>query len=83
MPDHFIMMAIGGFFLLLGLALVLLGRGEKKGYYNSLTGKTDAREFLEHWPERPRVGAVKIGGWVSMAVGLALIGAGIFFWLRG
>jgi len=77
------MMAIGGFFLLLGLALVLLGRGEKKGYYNSLTGKTDAREFLEHWPERPRVGAVKIGGWVSMAVGLALIGAGIFFWLRG
>lgn len=81
--DQIIFMAGGGFFMVLGIVMVLLGRREQKGYYNSLTDRSDAREYLEHWPERPRLGAVKIGGWVSMAVGLALLVTGVIFWLRG
>ena len=81
--DCFIMMGIGGFFILLGIILFFWGRTEQRGYYNSLAGRHDVREFLEHWPERPRVGAVKIGGWVALAVGVVLVVTGGVFWLLG
>jgi hypothetical protein len=83
LSDHFVLMGVGGIFVILGIILILWGRGEKKGYYNSLAARPDAREFLEHWPERPRVGAVKIGGWVALAVGLALVVTGGAFWFWG
>jgi len=80
--DCFIMMGIGGFFVILGIILIFWGKGEEKGYYNSLAARSDAREFLEHWPERPRVGAGKIGGWIALAVGLVLaaVGGALWFW---
>ena len=81
--DCFIMMGIGGFFVLLGMVLIFWGRGEEKGYYDSLAARPDAREFLEHWPERPRVGAMKIGGWIALAVGLVLAVVGGAFWFWG
>ncbi len=81
--DCFIMMGIGGFFILLGVILIFWGKIEKGAYYDSLASRTDAREFLEHWPERPRVGSLKIGGWVALAVGLALVAAGGAFWFWG
>lgn len=81
MSDYYWMMAGGGFFLIIGLVLLFLGRGEEKGYYNSLTDRTDAREFLDHWPRRPRVGSIKVGGWIALAVGLTLVVAGGVFWL--
>jgi hypothetical protein len=74
--DYFMVMGTGGFFILLGIILILWGKSEKKGYYNSLMTHHDTREFLEHWPPRPRVGAGKIGGWVSLAVGLVVIAVG-------
>ena len=80
--DCFIMMGIGGFFALLGIILIVWGKIEKRAYYDSLASRTDAREFLEHWPERPRVGAGKIGGWIALAVGLVLaaVGGALWFW---
>jgi hypothetical protein len=72
----------GGFFIVLGLVLLFIGRGEERGYYNSLPDHADAREFLTHWPPRIRLGSVKIGGKVAIAVGLALLIAGIIFWIR-
>lgn len=83
LSDHFIFMAVGGIFVILGIALVLWGRGEAKGYYSSLTDRPDAREFLEHWPQRPRVGAGQIGGWISLAVGLVLVAVGGALWIWG
>jgi len=80
LSDHFIMLGVGGIFVILGIILILLGRGEAKGYYDSLANRPDAREFLEHWPQRPRVGAVKIGGWISLAVGLVLAAVGGAWW---
>jgi hypothetical protein len=81
--DYFIMMGLGGFFIILGIIMVFRGRGEEKGYYDSLTDRPDAREFLEHWPQRPRLGGVKIGGWIALAIGLVLVVVGGIFWLRG
>jgi len=81
--DCFIIMGIGGFFALLGIILIVWGKIEKGAYYDSLASRTDAREFLEHWPERPRVGSLKIGGWIALAVGLVLVVMGGAFWLWG
>jgi hypothetical protein len=82
LSDHFILMGVGGIFIVLGIVLVLWGRGERRGYYRSLAARPDAREFLDHWPQRPRVGAGQIGGWISLSVGLvlAVVGGVLWFW---
>lgn len=81
--DYFIMVCIGGFFVILGVIFILLGRRETRHYYESTAARADVREFLERWPERPRVGAVKIGGWIALAVGVVLAAVGGAFWLWG
>jgi hypothetical protein len=81
LSDYYWMMATGAFFLIIGLVMLFQGRGEEKGYYNSLTDRTDAREFLDHWPRRPRVGSIKVGGWIALAIGLTLVIMGGVFWL--
>ncbi len=82
LSDHFIFMGVGGIFVILGIILICWGRGEEKGYYSSLAGRHDVREFLEHWPQRPRIGAGQIGGWISLSVGLVLVvvGGALWFW---
>jgi hypothetical protein len=81
--EYFIPIGIGGFFAIVGIILIFLGRGEERNYYESLAQRPDAREFLEHWPERPRVGALKIGGWITLIIGLLLMIMGGAFWLWG
>lgn len=81
--EYFIPMAMGGFFAIVGIILIFLGKAEKRSYYDSLASRTDAREFLEHWPERPRVGTLKIGGWIALAIGLLMVVMGGAFWLWG
>ena len=81
--DSFILMGMGGLFILLGIAAIFWGRGEEKGYYNSLSSRPDAREFLEHLPLRPEPGALKIGGWLAIAIGLLMLVMGGAFWLWG
>ncbi len=81
--DWFVLMGMGSMFILLGLAAIIWGRREEKGYYNSLSTHADTREFLEHWPQRPRLGALKIGGRIALAIGVLLIVMGGAFWLWG
>ena len=82
--NYIILMGMGGLFILLGVAATIWGRREEKGYYDSLAARrTDVREFLEHSPERPEPGALKIGGWIAIAVGLLMIAMGGGFWLWG
>ena len=80
--EYFILMGIGGLFILLGLAAVIWGRSEETGYYDSLSTRHDVREYLEHEPLRPEPGALKIGGWIAITVGLvmAAIGGGFLLW---
>ena len=75
--DWLLPMIMGVVFILLGLGTVAWGRKEERHYYDGLTTRPDAREFMEHWPPRPQFGALKIGGWIAMAVGLVTTIIGI------
>lgn len=81
--DWFILMGMGGLFILLGLAAIIWGRSEEKNYYNSLSTRSDTREFLEHWPHWPQFGALKIGGRIAIAIGVLMLVMGSAFWLWG
>ncbi|MFC2066662.1 hypothetical protein ACFLUO_06380 [Chloroflexota bacterium] len=75
--DSYILLGIGGFFIILGIASILWGKHEEQNYYNALSTRPDVREFMEHWPIRPQPGALKIGGWIAMTVGLLVLATGI------
>ncbi len=85
MPQHdwFILIGIGGFFILLGLGGIIWGRSEEKSYYNSLSSRYDVREFLERLPWHPEPGALKIGGWIAIAIGVLMLIVAGAFWLWG
>ena len=78
-----ILMVMGGLFILLGLGAMIWDKREAKGYYDSISGRPDSREFLEHWPQRPQFGALKIGGWIAIAIGVIMLVIGVAFWLSG
>ena len=81
MPDYLILMGLGGLFVILGIGSMFWGKGEWKSYYNNISTRADVREYLEREPERPEPGALKIGGWIFIAVGLLMIVMGVAFWL--
>ena len=80
--DCLILMGMGGFFVILGIASIIRGRSEEQSYDNALSTRSDVREFLEHEPGRPEPGALKIGGWIAITIGLlmAVIGGAIWLW---
>ena len=79
--DWIVLMVMGGVFILLGFGAIMWGRGEEKNYYNSLTSRSDVREFMEHEPQYPQFGALKIGGRIALAVGALLIVIGLIILL--
>jgi len=81
--DCFILMGIGGLFILLGLVAIIWGKHEEKSYYDSLSARIDVREYLEHSPQRSEPTALKVGGWIAIAIGLLMLAIGGGFWLWG
>ncbi len=81
--DYLVLVGIGGLFIFLGLVAIIWGRIEAKGYYDSLSGRTDVREYLEHWPRHPYSLTLKAGGWIAFASGLIMLAVGGGFWLWG
>ena len=81
MLDYYILMGMGGVFVILGIALIFWGKGEERSYYDALSTRSDMREFLEHEPKRPESGALKVGGWIALAIGLLMVVMGGAFWL--
>ncbi len=81
--DWLVVMGMGGVFILLGLVGILWGKGEEKGYYDTIAARPDAREFLEHEPHRPEPEALKIGGWIAISIGLLMLAIGGFLLLWG
>ncbi len=74
---------LGVVFITLGIGAIIWGKREEKSYYDSLTTRTDLREYFDHWPMRPQPGALKIGGWIALAVGLIMMIIGAAFGLTG
>ncbi len=81
--EWFILMGLGGLFILLGIGSIIWGRSEERTYYDSLSTRPDVREFLEHLPWRPEPGALKVGGRIAITIGLAMLIAGGALWLWG
>jgi hypothetical protein len=81
--DYIILMGMGGLFVILGIVLILWGGKEEKGYYDAISARPDVREFLEHEPEVHQPKALKIGGWLAIAIGLLMIAMGGAFWVWG
>lgn len=81
--DSIVLMIIGGLIILLGIIAFIWGKKEERSYYDTLSTRTDTREFMEHWPPRPQFGALKIGGWIATAVGLLMAIWGLVSWIAG
>ncbi len=75
--ETIILMAVGGGFILLGIILILWGRYEEKRLFDALAEKRDLREFSMKHVESPQPGALRIGGWISVALGALLLLIGI------
>ena len=79
--DWFILMGVGGGFIILGLIGILWGRHEETSLFKALAEKPDLREFSLRHVDSPQPGALKIGGWIAVAVGALLLVVGIILWL--
>ncbi len=66
-------MILGVVLILLGVGSLFWGRAEERSYFNVIIHRHDVREYLEHIPFRPEPDALKIGGWISISVGLLVI----------
>ena len=74
--DYYIPMGIGGLFIIVGVATMFWARRGEKKYYNSLSAKSDVKEPLERWSERPGHGAFKMGSLITIIVGSILLALG-------
>lgn len=79
----FVLIIVGMVFLLLGIGALLWGMREEKRIFEALSRKPDLREFSLRHVESPQPGALKIGGWIALAVGVLMVVAGIIFWRTG
>jgi hypothetical protein len=72
---------LGGVFVLLGIIFVLWNRSEKNRYYNSiLLTRRDIKETITREHERFWLQAWRIGGWISLTVGIVLLIIGVVLW---
>ncbi len=81
--EWFVLMIVGGAFLVLGIITIIWGRYEEKRLLEALADKRDLREFTVSHIENPQPGALKIGGWIAISVGVLMLAVGIIFWLTG
>ncbi len=81
--DLYIVMGLGGLFLLIGVGSLLWSRSEKEDYYKGISSRSDVREYMEQTPARPEPIGLKIGGVISIIVGLVIFFMGGAFLLWG
>lgn len=82
-PDSFILLIMGIVFTAVGAGIGGWSRWSEKRYYDTLTARTDMREFLESTPERSGYGALRLGGLISIIVGAVLLGIAAFLRFSG
>jgi hypothetical protein len=72
---------VGAFIFLVGVGFVIWGHREEENYYNSMTTRFDLREFFSRWPPRPEPGALRVGGWIAIIVGIVAAAVGLVIYL--
>lgn len=81
LASYQVILAMGGFFLFLGIIFILWNKREKNKYYNSiLLTRRDIKESLTHEPQRPWLNAWQTGGWISLIIGIVLLIIGGILW---
>jgi hypothetical protein len=75
--DWFIFIIIGGVLFLIGVGALIWGMVEEKRIFDALAKKPDLREFSLKHIESPQPGALKIGGWIAVGIGVLVIAAGV------
>ena len=81
--DWYILLIVGGVFVILGIIGIIWGIREEKKVFEALSQKPDLREFTLKHIETPQPGALKIGGWIAVGIGLILMVVGLIFWRIG
>jgi hypothetical protein len=82
-PDSVILLIMGIVFASIGAGIYGWNWRAEKRYYDTLTSRTDMREFLESTPERSGYGALRLGGLISIIVGAVLLGIAAFLRFGG
>ena len=75
--DWYILLIVGGVFIVLGIGAIIWGIREEKKIFDALSSKPDLREFSLKHIETPQPGALKIGGWIAVSLGLLMEVIGI------
>ena len=75
--ETIILMAAGSGFIILGILGIIWGRREEKKIFDALSQKYDLREFSLNHVEGPQPGALRIGGWIAIILGLFLLIIGL------
>jgi 3-deoxy-D-manno-octulosonic-acid transferase len=79
--NYQVVLGLGAFFILLGIVFILWNRREKNKYYNSiLLTRRDIQETITREHERFWLHAWRIGGWISLIVGMVLLIIGGILW---
>ena len=78
-----VLMIIGGAFILVGIVLYLWDRHESLAYRDQLMQRPDMREFLTNWPPHWWLKTLHLGGSISLAIGIVLLGLGLIFHFTG
>jgi cytochrome b subunit of formate dehydrogenase len=81
--DWYIPVIVGGIFIILGVIGIFWGRYEAKRLFEALAAKPDLREFTLGNKGSPQPGAIKLGGWIAIALGVLMVVTGIIFWYTG
>lgn len=81
--EWYILVIVGGVFVFLGIIGLIWGIYEEKRLFEALSRQRDLREFSLKHIETPQPGALKIGGWIAIGLGILVAIAGIIFWQTG
>ena len=76
------LLILGVGFIVLGIVLIARGKGDEGWYFGSLSTRPDVRKYLER-KSLPAFISLKVGGRISVIVGVALLILSGVLWYLG